>query len=239
MRNKGLLICDFSGVYEEEGFIKALRGDGIPFEVLDFKGVEGAQCYCDGEAEKKIRALTDGSKEVVRWIDSGDYHYMSLLFAESIEDPFTLVLLDNHPDDQAPGFGEILSCGGWVRELFKNSKALEGLLAVGPEGELKGPEDFKKAFAQVAPRRVYISLDKDVMGRDYARTDWSQGNLSLDEVKEIIREVLGSGAEILGIDICGELTESKGAKAEDYEINLKTNIELQKLISDYLNHCYV
>ena len=231
----GVLIFNFSGVYGEEGFLEALTERGVGAEVLDFRGLDGAQCYCDELAEGKIREAIKERKELVHWIDSGDYHYMSKLFAERIEEPFTLVLMDHHPDDQAPGFGEILSCGGWVRDLKRDSKALERVISVGPEGELKGLEDLKESLMEAAPKRIYISLDKDVMSAEYARTDWSQGELSLAEVKGMLRLLFESGAEILGIDICGELSEAKGAKAADYSVNLKTNIELQELINYYLN----
>lgn len=235
MKRKGVLICDFSGVYEDEGFLLALRERNLAYLRLDFRGIEGTECYCDDASVEKIKGAIAGSEELVHWIDSGDYHYMSKLFAERLTESFTLVLLDNHPDDQKPGFGEILSCGGWVRDLKRCSDVLERVISVGPEGKLKGVEEFKEALSEASPRRIYLSLDKDVMGRDYARTNWNQGEMSLDEVKEIIGLVFRSGAEVLGIDVCGELTEAKGAKAEDYAVNLRTNIELHEFISDYLN----
>lgn len=232
---KSVLICDFSGVYEEEGFLRELEERGIAVERLDFRGLDGAQCYCDADTERQIIEAIEGRDELVHWIDSGDYHYMSLLFAEKIEEAYTLLLLDNHPDDQPPGLGEILSCGGWVMELKKRSESLERVLAVGPEGGLNGLDELKEAFGRYAPKRIYLSLDKDVLSPDYARCDWSQGKMELEELLEILRFVLGYGAEVIAFDICGELSEAKGARAEDFELNLRTNIEIQKLISDYLN----
>ena len=41
-----------------------------------------------------------------------------LLWMEKITEPFSLVLFDRHPDTQRPSFGDITSCGGWVRSSF-------------------------------------------------------------------------------------------------------------------------
>ena len=229
-----MLIVDVSGVYAEEGFPEALRAAGYPFEELDMTGLEGTECYCDPEAEAVLREAIATRQERLRWIDGGDYHYLSKLFAEREKEPFTLVLLDHHPDDQAPALGEILSCGGWVRDLMRDSKALERVIAVGPEGSLQTVEELRAALRETSPRRVYVSLDKDVMGPGDARTNWSQGTLTLAEVREMLRTVLESGAEIVGVDICGELSGAKGGHAEDFALNLKTNMALQAFVTEYL-----
>lgn len=222
---ESVLILDFSGVCAEEGLPEALGQRGIAVQRLDFNALDGCACYCDAEAEAALRTALSDRKERVHWIDSGDYHYMTKLFAQRCPQPFTLVLLDHHPDDQAPGFGPILSCGGWVGDLRRDCPEAD-VIAVGPEGALQTVEAFRDAFRKAAPKRVYISLDKDVMGPEAARTDWSQGSMGLGEVKEILLEVLRSGAEVLGIDICGELSAAKGGREADFELNLKTNLEI-------------
>ena len=229
-----VLVVDFSGVYGEEGFPAALQAAGYDVVRLDFRTLEGTECYCDPEAETYLRKCFASCRERVRWIDGGDYHYLSKLFAEREKEPFTLVLLDHHPDDQAPALGEILSCGGWVRDLRRDCPALEGVIAVGPEGAIQTVEEFRSAFRDAAPARVYVSLDKDVMDSADARTNWSQGTLTLAEVREMLRTVLESGAEIVGVDICGELSGAKGGHAEDFALNLKTNMALQAFVTEYL-----
>ena len=42
------------------------------------------------------------------------------------------------------------------------------------------------------------------------------------------------GAEVLGVDICGEFPPCKGGSPEDQRINLATNIELQQFIENYI-----
>ena len=112
-----LLIADFTGVYAEEGFLQKLQERGVPYRLVRLGDIEGTTCYCDPDAEAEIsRRLVPEPGERMRWIDSGDYHYVTRILAAREQAPFTLVLVDNHPDDQAPAFGGVLSCGSWVRD---------------------------------------------------------------------------------------------------------------------------
>ena len=45
-----------------------------------------------------------------------------------------------------------------------------------------------------------VPLDKDIMNEDYARTDWSQGPYTLDDILKVISVV----KNCCGFDICGE-----------------------------------
>lgn len=190
--------------------------------VVDLSGVEGTSCYCSAVGE--IEAKLPERLPRLRWIDSGDYHYMTYILAKRETEPFSLLLLDNHPDNQDPAFGDVLSCGGWVKNLMKDCGMLQEVLAIGPE-----TKEYPKGWAK--GKRVYISLDKDIMSREYARTDWSQGEFTLAQIEEIIRTVAREG-EIAAVDICGEITAEKGATAEDMTINKLTNIQLLKLMSE-------
>ena len=78
----GCLIADFSGVYAEEGFPGKLRERGVPYRPVGLADIEGTTCYCDPDAEAEIaRRLVPQPAERVRWIDSGDYHYVSKILA--------------------------------------------------------------------------------------------------------------------------------------------------------------
>ena len=117
-----LLFADFTGVYAEEGFLQKLQERGVPYRRVELGDLEGTTCYCDPDAEAEIsRRLVPEPGERMRWIDSGDYHYVTKILAAREQAPFTLVLVDNHPDDQAPAFGGVLSCGSWVRDLREAS----------------------------------------------------------------------------------------------------------------------
>lgn len=228
-----MLLARFSPVYADEGFEDFLREEGLPLELLDLRDVEGTSCYCDPDAEAEILSRLPAKLPRLRWIDSGDYHYMSGLLALRETAPFHLLLLDHHPDNQPPAFGGVLSCGSWVQDLQQRSPLLRSVLTIGPED---CPQEIPEGWLEERKgERVYVSLDKDILSRAYARTDWTQGTHGLEQVKAMLRQVWESGVEVVAVDVCGELAASKGATPEDMRINLTTNIDLQKLIISYLN----
>ena len=227
-----VLLADIAGVYRAQGFTLWMEQAGIPYEEADVEGIEGTHCYCDAEAEERLtKALENADEFKVRFIGSGDYHYLSCLLAQNIKDQFSLVLMDNHPDNQEPAFGGVLSCGSWVKEMQEKNPMLRDVLTVGPEGCPQGlPDEWLEARRG---ERVYISLDKDVMDRPWARTDWSQGTLSLEAVKGMLGRLM-EAMEVVAADICGELAPSKGAMPEDLRINYETNVELYNFINNHL-----
>ena len=217
------LVFHFSEAYSEEGFLSWLQ----KAQVLDFTGLEGCCCYCDSEARKKLEEALPQPLPRLRWLDSGDYHYLSHLLALRETKPFHLVLLDNHPDNQDAAFEGVLSCGSWVKEMQEQNPLLRDVLTIGPPGcENEIPEAW---LEKRRGERVYVSLDKDIMDKAYARTDWTQGGHSLEDVKEELGR-LAQSMEIAAVDVCGELAPSKGATPEDLRINMETNIELYQFI---------
>ena len=224
----GTLVFNFSGAYEAGEFLPWLRSQTEELEELDLRKLEGTCCYCDGEAAAGIARRLPEQLPRLRWLDSGDYHYLSCLLARREKEPFHLVLLDNHPDNQDPAFEGVLSCGGWVKALREQQPLLKSVLTVGPEGYSQTLEDAW--IEERRGERVYVSLDKDVMDREYARTDWSQGTHTLEEVKEWLGRLLDGRLQVVAVDICGELAPAKGATPEDLSVNLKTNKELQEFI---------
>ena len=121
----------------------------------------------------------------------------------------------------------MLSCGSWVAAMKAENPWLEAVCSVGPESET--------GLQGIDGRKVWLSIDKDVLDRAYARTDWSQGTMTLGGLKEQLADVFDRAGEILGVDICGELSTAKGATPEDRRINLQTNIDLQQFISNHIN----
>ena len=235
MTKTAVTVLEFSGIFARERalFPEALER-AIAWNVLDFRSLEGTMCFCEeGSAEvirRRIESVLAGGTAGVplHWIDTGDYHYLTYFFLERIRKPFALVLLDNHPDDQPSVFGEgLLSCGGWVLTARERLPLLQEVLTIGPEGRILRWERFRKksGMAEVTPGLpVYISVDKDVLSRSYARTDWSQGEMTLPELLEILGRF--GDREILGIDLCGGLTEAKGATDEDFAVNARLDAAL-------------
>lgn len=188
----------------------------------DFSGMEGTNCYCSEESAAAIRkAVLDMPLHAVHLIGTGDYHYVSLFWAERVGEPFNLLLYDNHPDDQPDAFGAgMISCGSWVKDV-RSLEMCKGTVWVDGSGKTHG-------IGKDLP--LYISIDLDILSRDYARTDWDQGDVSLDRLMESLSRMC-AGSRILGVDICGGITIQKGASTEDLAINAGT----VKALSDFFS----
>lgn len=221
------LVFHLSGAYREEGFLSWLQ----EAQVLDFTGLEGCCCYCDPDARNKLEEAFPRPLPRLRWLDSGDYHYLSHLLALRETAPFHLVLLDNHPDNQDAAFEGVLSCGSWVKEMQARNPLLRDVVTIGPPG---CDNEIPAAWLEGRRgERVYVSLDKDIMDRAFARTNWTQGGHTLEDVKQELGR-LAEVMEIAAVDICGELAPSKGAGPEDLRINMETNTELYRFITNLL-----
>jgi len=207
------VFIHFSGVFEDEGW----GPSGIDLSQLD-----GTRCYCDSEAQLAIsKAIAPVPLKAVHCIDTGDYHYMTaLLLQKATEGSISLLLLDNHPDDQAPAFSpDILSCGSWVLEARRNPVITDF------QWIQKGDEPIT-----LGSNPIYISIDLDVLSRDYARTNWNQGEMTLSRMIDIL-DTATKGRELAGVDICGGITLAQGASAEDLAINYRT----RKALIDYFS----
>lgn len=198
-------LINLSGVFRHENF---------PFlSFFDLEGLEGTNCYCSPEAAEAIkRTLADIPPRSACWIDTGDYHYISYFRGLQLAEPFELVLFDNHTDD----FDETdcLSCGNWVTAL-------------------KNEANCKAVSFNILPQTdypVFLSIDLDVLRPEDFRTNWDQGTMRFEDLLETIRNISRTRC-ILAIDICGGLTESKGATKEDLELNLTRRLQLQSLLN--------
>ncbi|MGN0407966.1 MAG: arginase family protein [Bacteroides sp.] len=126
------IAMNFSNVYERQDF-----KDAPDFCYTDVSDITGTDCYCDDDAVLKLKErIKDYSYRGIHYIDSGNYHYMSKLWTDKIDRPFVLVVFDNHPDMQRPLFGDILSCGGWIKEVLDNNKYLEKVIVIGVNNRL-------------------------------------------------------------------------------------------------------
>ncbi|MCQ2148460.1 MAG: hypothetical protein MJZ16_13250, partial [Bacteroidales bacterium] len=215
------VIFNLSGVYEDEGMIPAYSS-WEDAKVVDLTSLDGTVCYCDDDAvnilrEEVSKALGNSLNPSVCWIDSGDYHYMSYFRAEKIDIPFQLILIDHHPDMQEPVFGDVLSCGGWLRTLLNQNPHLLNVKLVGVNPSLMEetegfPDRISDSLRDDLP--VFVSIDKDVLSQEYSRTNWDQGDMTFEDLVKVLEDNV-KGKKILGVDICGERPSSKGGDPED------------------------
>lgn len=116
-RPYNITVMNMSGIYKKQpDFIKKLKGCGAAF--IDAENMRGTDCYCDDEAQRNLKVMMKNhSAGGVHFIDGGNYHYLSKLWLDFIDEPFDLIVFDNHPDMQSPAFGDVLSCGSWVKDV--------------------------------------------------------------------------------------------------------------------------
>ena len=240
-------VFNFTHVYEAYAFMQ-----DEAFSWVNCTQVEGTDCYCDTEAERQLKELMAHSPlKDVHWIDSGDYHYLSKLWTDRVEVPFTLVVLDHHPDMQRPMFGELLSCGSWVRVALEQNPLLKQVWLIGVDDKLieettgfgdkvkvvresdllyRSLDEIIEAMQMDHP--VYISLDKDVMSPNECTTNWDQGSMTWRQLETLLKQLMKH--QVLGIDICGEepkiLTEC--CYGQDAKFNAKYNEGLYNLIKE-------
>ena len=242
---------------------------------------------CDSIIENRDNSTNDiAPQPSIHFFDNGNYHYMSKLWTDRVQEPFTLIVFDHHPDMQPPRFGGILSCGGWVKEVLDNNKFIQNAIIIGVKDELvetvreelsqsgeanilemvtfiKESElstlSFQSSLSSLTPsasgtavrsyqqinlplrhspgsllvsrlssqHSLYISIDKDALSPSYAVTNWDQGSLTLDALKNCIT-ALTTNRKILGIDICGE-------RAHDFEGDEHHSIQEADSLNSELN----
>ncbi|MDO4947506.1 arginase family protein [Fibrobacter sp. UWH6] len=235
-------IQDFTGIYSEQPFMQELRERANVYW-MDCTNISGTDCYCDDDAQAEIRKMMDQAADRVtanndagftgiHFFDNGNYHYMSKLWTDRVNEDFDLVIFDHHPDMQPPRFEGILSCGGWVKEVLDNNKFIRNVVLIGvadhlieeiknePSAEFKKyasrvtfiPETLLRtpnfdisqvALAALRSSNLYISIDKDVLSIDDVVTNWDQGSLTFEQLENILKNLFAH-RKILGVDICGE-----------------------------------
>lgn len=229
--------------------------------LIDLSGINGTSCYCDEAAKAQIRAKIEAeisfgkpsSEPQINLIDCGDYHYMTALLCEPIKEPFSLVLFDHHPDMQSPAFGNVLSCGGWVRTMLEEHPYLKKVLIIGINPELLCETDGFPGIVTVIDRnatkaealsairdwklegKLYISIDKDVLSKEFASTDWDQGNMTLDTLLSLVKACISlPHKRLIGVDLCGGVPQTKGGTPKDASLNAIAD----KAIIDLINNQY-
>ena len=255
MKETKMILMDFSGIYQKETFYKQ-----TDTYLVDCRKIQGTNCYCDEEAKQALRERVGSFGPAgVRFLDSGNYHYASLLWMEQINEPFELLVFDHHTDMKQPAFGDILSCGGWIRAALETCENLKRVYLAGPplkaveddkredsepwervvwisEEDLKGQGNVLEQQLKGSELPLYISVDKDILSPEDARTNWDQGELGLEELLCHLKQA-ASLRRIIGADVCGE--DPEGAESDEggtgIRINDRTNRHLAEVLGEHIN----
>jgi hypothetical protein len=214
--NKGVTIIHFDETYYTQSKLQNYSHDSI-----DFQQLEHVNLYCEKDSISTLRSYLEKRRQKgITFIGSGNYHYVSFLLLKEIKEPFTLVLFDNHPDlglDQ--GWNEkLLSCGSWVSYALTETPNLQQVVIIGPTGlsqhinhprvviyPFDGSQHYslKAILSAIQTQYVYISIDKDVLNRNEAITNWDQGKMDLNTLLSYL-DVVFQYKQVEGVDICGE-----------------------------------
>ena len=255
-----IVLMNFSGIYREEEFWKNRQVSWI-----ELQDVCGTNCYCDEEAIAEINKRTENYPTAgIHFLDSGNYHYVTEIMTSQIQKEFQLVVFDHHTDMQKPMIEHMTSCGDWAEKVLETNPWLQQLVLIGPQEkdieqlyrendglmnrkeiseklltfsaeEISAGEDKNKISKIKKNLPVYISIDKDILDKQYTETNWSQGNISLPMLERLLSHFLENG-NILGIDICGECQQ--GIPLPEYlqaeELNEETNQKLFEFLSHYI-----
>ena len=163
-------VQDFTGVYAEQPFIQGLRESAATDKNIhwfDCTQVDGTDCYCDDEAQailhQQIESVGNDSCGI-HFFDNGNYHYMSKLWTDQVQEPFDLVVFDHHPDMQPPRFEGILSCGGWIKEVLDHNKFVQNVIVIGVADHLVEEirEDLSQANAAEILNRVTFIRESEL-----------------------------------------------------------------------------
>lgn len=173
MNQAKLTVMDFSGVYDFEGS----PFDGEEGKIF-LKTLPGTDGYCSDEAAEQIRSsIADHDISGIRFIDSGNYHYVTKFWLEKAAEPLTLIVFDHHTDMQPSALLPLLSCGNWILEVPEeipvwligppeaDAESL-GSIETGPGSTAGGPEGRETGAGSAAGtagagRRLHIIPEKD------------------------------------------------------------------------------
>lgn len=216
----GLLHHDVTLLNFDDAYPWQRELSGFADEWIELADITEANLFCANRALTEIgHRLSGRTGRGITFIGNGNYHYVTYLLLSEINRPFTLVLFDNHTDAKLPaGKAGLLSCGSWVAEAAARLPYLQQALIVGVCAERNsGPPDSQgkivlwpntaepqKLLSVIRTEDVYISIDKDVLDRTFAVTNWDHGNMHLRELL-VALQALVRQKKVLGIDVCGEL----------------------------------
>lgn len=187
-----------------------------------------------------------------RFLDSGNFHYVSYILQKNCKEPYDLVVFDHHADLLASSFEGILSCGNWIRQILKENDFLKRVILIGvsdelacavreefkdrvkiyTESELSGT-DWISDFAGQLKDPVYLSVDKDVFSSNELITDWDQGSMTLAQLHQAW-EIIRRKEPVLAVDICGEYNSISGGNRRIEESDKRNSLANEKILKMFL-----
>lgn len=111
---RGITILNFDQSVESQQSLL-----NIPHETVSVDDIPSTKKFCEWNALNQIRQrLSRRGQKGITFVGSGDYHYVSYALLSEIEQPFSLILFDNHSDMLDSPSQNLLSCGSWVKNAL-------------------------------------------------------------------------------------------------------------------------
>ena len=127
-----IILLNFTGIYNYESFASNRN-----ITHVDCSDINGVDCYCDEQAREELhRRLSPFPAKALHFIDSGDFHYLTEYWVSRLQEPFSLIVFDHHPDMQEPQWNGVVSCGGWVTDVLEKNPLVRNIIIVGASDEL-------------------------------------------------------------------------------------------------------
>lgn len=240
------LIFDFTGVYEQTPVNEQ-------FLILNCTHIHGSRLYCSKQAKDKIKKMIHKyGIHGIHFLDSGDYHYITKFMTDEIRFPFSLVMFDHHTDMQEPLVEGMTSCGSWAAEVMEQNPYLQQLILIGQSIKtlrhciwIHNPKVIAISYEELTKRKkaaqkfhklrtnipLYLSIDKDVLRRQDAVTNWNQGEMSFSMLEDLLLFLIHQ-CDIVGVDICGEYQQ--GSNLTEYLHAQKINYHLNNELYEFL-----
>jgi len=188
MLDKGICVLNF----DNSVTIQRKLFQQYPAEIIDFASLaSGARLYFSSKIRKKISdILALPRKKYPVFLGSGDFHHLSEILTSKINEPFSLIVFDFHPDWDTlpPRFG----CGSWVTQALKIKNISKCVLIGMGSDDLSFPSLQTANLKALKNNRLEIYPYKHKPGRVYFRNiDSNKINWHQLEKEDLTKFTLG------------------------------------------------
>ena len=197
---------------------------GLYRDIIDISDLHGTNTICTYDTVKQIEKIVNNKrKNTIYFLGNGNFHYLTFPIIQQIKESFTLIVFDHHNDAGTFPYENITTCGSWINDVIEHNKAVTEVLIIGKtkknEKEMitkhkrkirflyetdMTQEAVQRLAKTIQTKRIYISIDRDVLTEEQVQTNWDQGNITMDELTKAV-ELISKDHIVIGADICGDL----------------------------------
>lgn len=191
-------------------------------KIIDLRALTQVKYLCSYDKLEEIGKVVSSEKGI-KFLGKSDFHYLTYLFVRNIKANFNFIVIDHHVDFKNT-FNGYISCGSWLRDVLKLPLVEKIFLITSDNNTTEVPNKLiivnKFSILEDIIKRlpIYISIDKDILGKEYLNTNWEQGNMDLDEFLNLLNFL--SHFNVIGVDVCGEPDFNLAEYKKSEQLNL-------------------